>query len=53
MTTLLKLSIKPKINNVVCTANLEQKISMEKLSKIPCGIYDQAIYGGRCGSGAF
>ena len=46
---LLPLDRKPKIRNVVCTADLKQDISMKKLSKIPCGIYDEAIYGGRCG----
>ena len=40
---------KPVVKNVVCTANLEQKVDVIKLSKLPCGIYDQAIYGGRCG----
>ena len=39
----------PKIRNVVCTANLEQKVDIVKLSRIACGIYDEAIYGGRCG----
>jgi len=40
---------KPVVRNVVCTANLEQKVNVIKLSKLPCGIYDEAIYGGRCG----
>jgi len=39
----------PQIRNVVCTANLEQRIDVIKLSKLSCGIYDEAIYGGRCG----
>lgn len=43
------LTIRPKIRNVVSTANLEQKVSITMLAKIPCGIYDEAIYGGRCG----
>ena len=42
-------AIKPKIRNVVSTANLEQKVGITMLAKIPCGIYDEAIYGGRCG----
>lgn len=46
---MLKLTIKPKIHNVVCTANLNQKVSMKKLSKLSYGIYDKTIYGGRCG----
>ena len=46
---MLVLDKKPKISNVVCTADLRQDVSMKKLSKIPCGIYDEAIYGGRCG----
>ena len=40
---------KPRIRNVVCTADLAQKIDIAKLAKMPCGIYDDAIYGGRCG----
>ncbi len=40
---------KPKIRNVVCTADLKQNVNVPKLSKLSCGIYDQAIYGGRCG----
>lgn len=40
---------KPIIRNVVCTANLEQKVDVIKLLKLPYGIYDEAIYGGRCG----
>ena len=42
-------SDKPQIHNVVCTSNLEQKINIIKLSKLHCGIYDEMIYGGRCG----
>ena len=41
--------IGPKIRNVVCTANLGQKVDIQMLSKIACGIYDEAIYGGKCG----
>ena len=41
--------MKPKICNVVCTANLEQKVNLNEFIDMPCGIYDEAIYGGRCG----
>jgi len=34
---------------VVCTASLEQSVDVTKLSELPCGIYDEAIYGGKCG----
>ena len=40
---------KPRIRNVVCTANLGQQINVTKLASVPCGIYDEAIYSGRCG----
>ncbi len=43
------LNLKPKIHNVVCTADLKQKVDILKFVKIPCCIYDEAIYGGRCG----
>ena len=33
----------------MCTADLEQKVNITKFVKMPCGIYDEAIYGGRCG----
>jgi len=46
---LLVQKINPKIRNVVCTANLEQKVDIIKLAGLACGIYDQNIYGGRCG----
>lgn len=46
---MISLKTKPKIRNVVCTANLEQKVDIIKLSGLTCGIYDEAIYGGRCG----
>jgi len=39
----------PKIRNVVCTASLEQRVDIIKLSGLAYGIYDEAIYGGRCG----
>jgi len=45
----LDARIKPKIRNVVCTASLEQSVDVTKLSELPCGIYDEAIYGGKCG----
>lgn len=45
--TLQKL--KPIIRNVVCTAALDQKINVAKFTELACGIYDEAIYGGRCG----
>lgn len=41
--------IKPKIRNVVSTADLKQKVNIARLVDLPCGIYDEAIYGGRCG----
>lgn len=34
---------------MVCTASLEQSVDVTKLSELPCGIYDEAIYGGKCG----
>ena len=46
---MLELSTKPKIQNVTCTADLNQKVSMIKLSKLACGIYDKAKYRGVCG----
>ena len=45
----MDVSQKPKIRNVVCTANLEQRVNITRLAELPCGIYDEAIYGGRCG----
>ena len=47
--SLISLKTKPKIRNVVCTANLEQKVEIVKLSGLTYGIYDKAIYLGRCG----
>jgi len=41
--------IRPEIRNVVCTANLGQRVDIAKLSVLACGIFDEAIYGGRCG----
>jgi len=41
--------IRPKIRNVVCTANLEQTVNVMKLSELSSGIYNETIYGGRCG----
>ena len=40
---------KPRIRNVVCTANLGQDVHVMKLSVLPSGTYDQAIYRGQCG----
>jgi len=45
----LQYSNNSKIQNVVCTADLGQKIDVTKLSELSYGIYDKAIYGGRCG----
>jgi TATA-box binding protein (TBP) (component of TFIID and TFIIIB) len=44
-----KLKSKLAIVNVVTTASLNQKVSIEKFVKFGWGIYDTAIYGGRCG----
>jgi TATA-box binding protein (TBP) (component of TFIID and TFIIIB) len=44
-----KIKSKLSIVNVVATANLNQKISIEKFVKFGWGIYDLAVYGGRCG----
>jgi transcription initiation factor TFIID TATA-box-binding protein len=38
-----------KIRNVVTTADLKQKIDIEKLNDVPWGIYDQQMYHGICG----
>ena len=46
---MLRMEIKPKICNVVSTADLKQKVNINELSKLPCGIFDESIYGGRCG----
>ncbi len=43
------LNVKAKVNNVVCTASLEQTVDVTRMADLSCGIYDQAIYGGRCG----
>lgn len=37
------------ISNVVSTADLKQKINIEKLNDFPWGIYDQISYNGICG----
>lgn len=42
-------AIKPVISNVVCTGNLNQKVDLTKFLNFEWGIYDDAIYGGRCG----
>jgi len=49
MSQIIQVIKKPKICNVVCTGNLEQKVSLVKLSKLSCVIYDKKIYNGRCG----
>jgi TATA-box binding protein (TBP) (component of TFIID and TFIIIB) len=38
-----------KICNIVTTADLKQKIDIEKLNEFPWGIYDQVSYNGICG----
>ena len=38
-----------KISNVVTTADLKQKINIEKLNDFSWGIYDQISYNGNCG----
>lgn len=40
---------RPKIVNVVSTANLNHQIDVKKMAKLTCCIYDQITYGGRCG----
>jgi len=37
------------ISNVVCTADLKQKVNITKFVKYPWGIFDEAIYRGMCG----
>lgn len=37
------------ISNVVCTADLKQRVNIKKFVKYPWGIFDEAIYGGKCG----
>lgn len=41
--------IKPVIANVVCTGELSQYIDFQKFWKYSWAIYDEAIYGGKCG----
>ncbi|MDE2590575.1 MAG: hypothetical protein KGL95_13030 [Patescibacteria group bacterium] len=41
--------IKPIISNVICTADLHQKVDLKKFLNFRWGIYDSEIYGGRCG----
>ena len=47
----LKQETKSKlaIVNVVSTANLNQKVAIRRFNELGSGIYDLAIYGGRCG----
>jgi transcription initiation factor TFIID TATA-box-binding protein len=40
---------KIKISNIVTTADLKQKIDIEKLNEFSWGIYDQVSYNGSCG----
>jgi len=37
------------IANVVCTADLKQRVNIKKFVKYPWGIFDEEIYSGRCG----
>ena len=37
------------ISNITATADLKQKVNIEAIGQLPCGIHDVAIYGGRCG----
>lgn len=46
---MLVSQFKPVITNVVCTANMEQTVDIGKMVSMPCCIYDNEIYGGRCG----
>ena len=39
----------PKIQNVISTADLHQRIDARKLNQYQWGKYDTEIYGGRCG----
>jgi len=45
----LQLRKEIKIHNIICTADLKQKINIKEFSKYSWGIFDQAIYKGRCG----
>ena len=40
---------KPVISNVVCTADLHQSVNLKEFLNFGWGVYDSAIYGGRCG----
>ncbi len=44
----LTLSKEIKISNIVTTADLKQKVDIEKLNDYPWGIYDQISYRGVC-----
>ena len=39
--------MEPEIFNVVATADHRQRVDLIEVSKLPCTIYDQEIYGGR------
>jgi len=41
--------VKPQIKNVVTTANLGQNLDLTTFNNYFWGIYDQDVYGGRCG----
>lgn len=40
---------KPRVSNIICTADLSQEVPIGKFVNFPWGIYDQNCYGGRCG----
>ena len=42
------LQIKPQICNVVCTADLKQRINIASLANIQYGLYDKSVYRGNC-----
>ena len=39
--------MKPEVVNVVATADLQQRVSLTDISRLPYTIHDQEIYGGR------
>ena len=45
----VKLEKEIKIRNVVTTADLGQKVNIERLNNFSWAIYDQVSYGGICG----
>ncbi|ABK77802.1 TATA-box binding protein (TBP), component of TFIID and TFIIIB [Cenarchaeum symbiosum A] len=40
---------RPRVVNVVSTSDLVQRVSAKKMAAMPCCMYDEAVYGGRCG----